>query len=194
MKFTPYLQFNGNCAEAIAFYENAFGIKAEVYKKDDGFINHAEFDFGDGCIGLSDTPPDEEQSTFGNGGISISVSLDDTDEVKSVFEKLGEGGKVFEKPEKTEWCECFCTLEDKFGVNWSLMCGEDGKVKMFHSGRLANFDADLEKELAARPHSQLSWDAVNNAIQWAASFTLDTDLTLEILLDSWKQLHCKKGN
>ena len=33
-------------------------------------------------------------------------------------------GQVFEKPEATEWCECFCTLEDKFGVNWSLMCGE----------------------------------------------------------------------
>ena len=125
MKISPYLQFNGNCAEAIAFYENAFGVKAEVCKKDDDFVTHAEFNFADGYIGLSDTPPDEEKSTFGNGGISISVSLADADEVNAVFEKLSAGGKVFENLNKTEWCECFGMLEDKFGVNWSLMCGED---------------------------------------------------------------------
>ena len=124
MKISPYLQFNGNCAEAISFYEDAFGVKAEVYKKDGVFINHAELDFGDGWIGLSDTPKDEEKSTLGNGGISISVFLADTSAVKAVFERLSAGGKIFEQPEATEWCECFCTLEDKFGVNWSLMCGE----------------------------------------------------------------------
>jgi hypothetical protein len=26
------------------------------------------------------------------------------------------------------WCECFCTLEDKFGVNWSLLCGAEKKL------------------------------------------------------------------
>ena len=65
MKVSPYMQFNGNCAAAIEFYEKAFSVKAEVYKKDDDFIDHAKFDFGDGWIGLSDTPPDEEKSTFG---------------------------------------------------------------------------------------------------------------------------------
>ena len=129
MKVSPYLQFNGNCAEAITFYEDAFGVKAEVYKEGGDFISHAELDFGNGWIGLSDTPPDEEKSTFGNGGISISVSLAGAEEVKSVFVELSAGGKVFEKPEATEWCECFCTLEDKFGVNWSLMSGgEESKL------------------------------------------------------------------
>ena len=125
MGISPYLQFNGNCAEAIAFYESAFGIKAEVYKKGDAFITHAELVFGDGYIGLSDTPPEEENSTFGNGGISISVSLAGVDEVKAVCEKLSAGGQIFQHPEATEWCECFCTLEDKFGVSWSLMRGVD---------------------------------------------------------------------
>ena len=125
MEISPYLQFNGNCSEAITFYEKAFGVKAEVYKKDDGFIDHAELDLDGGWIGLSDTPKDEEKSTFGNGGISISVSLSDVNEVKAVFERLSVGGKVFEHPEATDWCDCFCTLEDKFGVNWSLMCGAE---------------------------------------------------------------------
>ncbi|MCL2135419.1 MAG: VOC family protein [Candidatus Bathyarchaeota archaeon] len=122
MKVSPYLQFNGNCAEVVAFYEEVFGVKAEVYKSCNGFIDHAELDLGDGWIGLSDTPQNEEKSSFGNGGISISVLLADVNEVKAVFEKLSKGGKVFEVPAMTEWCECFCTLEDKFGVNWSLMC------------------------------------------------------------------------
>ena len=125
MKVSPYLQFNGNCAEAISFYEGVFGVKAEIYKEDGDFVSHAELDFGDGWIGLSDTPKGEEKSSFGNGGISISVSLANASEVKAVFGKLSAGGKVFERPEATEWCECFCTLEDKFGVNWSLLCGED---------------------------------------------------------------------
>jgi PhnB protein len=125
MTISPYLQFNGNCNEAIAFYENAFGVKAEIYKKDNSFIAHAELNIRDGYIGLSDTPPEEGESSFGNGGISISVSLAIADEVKTVLEKLSAGGVIFQKPEATGWCECFCTLEDKFGVNWSLMCGAD---------------------------------------------------------------------
>jgi PhnB protein len=124
MKISPYLQFNGNCAEAIALYEKAFGVKAEIYKESEGFISHAEFNLGDAFIGLSDTPQDEGVSTFGNGGISISISFTDIEELNVVFEKLSAEGKVFEKPDATEWCECFCTLEDKFGINWSLMCGE----------------------------------------------------------------------
>ena len=125
MKISPYLQFNGNCAEAVRFYENVFDVTAKVYKDDNGFISHAELDFGDGWIGLSDTPHDEEKSAFGNGGISISVSLTDENAVNSIFEKLSEGGKVFEKPEATEWCDLFCTFEDKYGVNWSLICGAE---------------------------------------------------------------------
>jgi PhnB protein len=125
MKISPYLQFNGNCLKAIAFYEKAFNVKANVYKETGNFVSHAELDLGDGYIGLSDTPQDEGKSSFGNGGISISVSLDSIKDVKAMFKKLSTGGKVWEKPGATDWCDCFCTLEDKFGVNWSLMCGEN---------------------------------------------------------------------
>jgi len=123
MKISPYLQFNRNCTEAISFYEEAFETKAMIFKYEGGSIVHAELDFGDGYIGLSDTPQSEEKSIFGNGGISISVSLTSVGKVKEVLEKLSAGGQVFGDPEVTEWCECFCTLEDKFGINWSLMCG-----------------------------------------------------------------------
>jgi len=124
MKISPYLQFNGNCAEAITFYEKTFSVKAEVYKEDDGFVSHAELDLGGCFIGLSDTPPEEGKSDFGNGGISISLLLDSVKEVKGLFEKLSSGGKIIKKPEATDWCDCFCTFYDKFGVNWSVICGE----------------------------------------------------------------------
>src|SRR5215469_766920 len=129
MSFYPYLQFNGNCAEAIKFYQKAFGVKAEIYKEDNGLVSHAELVFGDGWLGLSDTPKGEKKSSFGNGGISISVCLESVKELKSVFKKLSADGKVWQKPEanasngSADWCECFCTFEDKFGVNWSLMSG-----------------------------------------------------------------------
>jgi len=35
MKISPYVSFNGNCAEAVAFYEKAFNVKAEVMRYSD---------------------------------------------------------------------------------------------------------------------------------------------------------------
>jgi uncharacterized glyoxalase superfamily protein PhnB len=40
MKLTPYLNFNGNCAQAIEFYEKVFGAKADkiLYKDAAKFV------------------------------------------------------------------------------------------------------------------------------------------------------------
>ena len=72
MKISPYLSFNGNCAEAVAFYERAFGVKAEVMyykeappeedyqftKETENYVMHAQFELGGEVIMLCDAPPD----------------------------------------------------------------------------------------------------------------------------------------
>ena len=35
MRICPYVSFNGNCAEAVAFYEKAFNVKANVMRYND---------------------------------------------------------------------------------------------------------------------------------------------------------------
>jgi PhnB protein len=134
MKITPYLNFNGNCAEAVEFYEKAFGVKANVMRYSDApttegcalptgtenFILRACLtNRNDYTVFLSDVTPDMP-TAFGNG-MSISVELDNVDSVKSTFDKLKECGTVTMELQKTFWSESFGSLVDKFGVSWLLM-------------------------------------------------------------------------
>ena len=137
MKIKPYLHFNGNCAEAIEFYEKAFGVKAQVLRYSDAppsegyqpppgtenFVMHACLtNRKDYTIYLCDVPQDEP-STFGSG-MSIMVELDNTDSVTAAFNKIKEGGEVTMELQKTFWNELFGSLVDKFGVSWMIAVKE----------------------------------------------------------------------
>jgi len=137
MKITPYLNFNGNCAEAIKFYEAAFGVKAQVLKYSDAppsegyqppagtenFVLHACLtNREDYTVFMADVPPDMPLN-FGNG-MSISVELDSIDSVKSAFNALKEGGSVTMELQQTFWSKYFGSLQDKFGVNWMISVSE----------------------------------------------------------------------
>ncbi|MDR0434897.1 MAG: VOC family protein [Gracilibacteraceae bacterium] len=134
MKITPYLNFNGNCSEAIAFYEEAFGVKAKIMRYCDAppiegftiqpgtenFVMHACLtNRDDYTIFLADVTPNM-RTAFGDG-MSISIELDGADTVKSAFDKLKEGGTVLMELQKTFWSEFFGSLVDKFGVSWMIM-------------------------------------------------------------------------
>lgn len=138
MKIKPYLNFNGNCAEAIELYEKAFGFKAHVMKYSDAppsegyqlapgtenFVMHACLtNRNDYTVYLSDVTPDMP-TTFGNG-MSVMMELDSEDAVKAAFDVLKEGGKVTMELQQTFWSKCFGSVEDKFGVNWMLSIAEE---------------------------------------------------------------------
>ena len=130
MKVSPYLSFNGNCAEAIAFYEKAFNVKSEVklYKDapeelkfaPDNLVYDAQFRIGNDTIMLHDLAP-EAPATIGDN-IMITIKFDeaDTDKIKAVFNALKEGGEVTMELGEVSWSKCFGLLIDKFGVNWNV--------------------------------------------------------------------------
>jgi len=122
-KIRVELAFNGNCAEAIALYEKAFGVKAD-YTPDgaDNFVMHTWLKIGNdaiGEIGMHDREPGNECS-YGDG-VSVSVGLGSADAVKAAFDVLKEGGKVGTAPETVFFSECYCEVSDKYGVNWIMM-------------------------------------------------------------------------
>jgi len=139
MKVSPYLTFNGNCAEAIVLYEKAFGVKAESCQYKDAppsegynppsgtenFIMHAQFCVGEGIIMMCDTTPDMKHS-FSNG-MAILVQFDDEESAKKAFDILKEGGSVGMELQQTFWDKCFGSLEDKFGVGWMISLGAPGQ-------------------------------------------------------------------
>ena len=137
MKVSPYLIFNGNCAEAVKLYEEAFNTKADYCKYKDApstedfpiqsgteeFIMHCSLPIGSETIYLSDTTPDHP-TIFGNGAFAC-VELDSVDAVKSAFGVLKEGGKVFCEAQETFWNKCYAELEDRFGLKWTVMLEEE---------------------------------------------------------------------
>ena len=136
MKVSPYLIFNGNCMEAITLYEKAFKTKAKYSRYKDAppndeypimpgtedFIMHSVLPIGIETIYLADSPPNLPCS-FGNGSFAC-IELDTAEDVKSAYEVLKEGGKVFCEAQETFWSKCYAELEDKFGLKWSIMIEE----------------------------------------------------------------------
>lgn len=137
VKVRMYLYYNGNCSEAIALYEKAFGVKAEfiLWYKDvppeegavrpQGTENYVmntwlKLDNDEiGTIGMCDRLPDPKYE-FGNG-MSLHVSLGSADAVCTAFDILKEDGTVIVAPGTVFFSECYCEVRDKFGVSWILM-------------------------------------------------------------------------
>lgn len=132
MQLSPYLFFEGNCEEALKFYEQCFhgkigelvtyasspadmGIPAEWGKK----IMHGRLVFGENSLLASDAAPGRFERPQ---GFSMCIGLKDTSEGERVFKTLAEGGKVEMPFAKTFWSERFGMLVDRFGVAWMVNC------------------------------------------------------------------------
>ena len=136
MQPTPYLFFNGNCAEALDFYAQAFGgevadkmLASDMPPSEDfpipddrkGWIMHARLVIGDGEIMASDNLMGESATMDGS---SVLMSYPTAAEAKAVFDTLAEGGEITMAWEPTFWSAGFGTLRDKFGVRWMVGCDE----------------------------------------------------------------------
>jgi PhnB protein len=129
----PYLIFDGNCAEAMRFYERALGGKlarmmtfAEMpgdQKSPPGTGNriaHARLDIQDGVLMASDSMPGVH-SYEGMKGFSVSLTYTDAAESKRIYDTLAEGAKQVTMPfQKTFWSEGFGMLTDRFGTPWMV--------------------------------------------------------------------------
>lgn len=130
----PYLNFDGNCGEAMKFYHSIIGgdldiqtyantpeMKSKPEHKDR--VVHSILKNGDITIMASDGAPGLPVVM----GDSVSLSLVGSDEQKltEYFNKLAEGGKISMPLEKQFWGDKFGMLKDKFGINWMVNIGEN---------------------------------------------------------------------
>jgi len=125
-----YLAFNGNCAEAVRFYETALGGKLEVLmsgaespmaeqmpKEFAHRILHARLVLpGGGMLYAGDCPPDMPYE--GIKGVSIAVDYASTAEAEKVFGALASGGQVTMAMQPAFWAKSWGMLVDKFGTPW----------------------------------------------------------------------------
>jgi PhnB protein len=133
-QFEPYLTFNGNCAEAMRFYERTLGGKLETLirfadspmaaqnpPENADKIMHATLVLEGRRLMASDTFAGQPYD--GMKGFSLSLSYPTVAEGKRIFEALSQGGKVTMEPQKTFWVEYFGMLVDRFGTAWMVNGG-----------------------------------------------------------------------
>lgn len=128
-KLNPYISFNGNAKEAVAFYKNVFGgtLTTSTFKEggmphdpaDADKLMHAMLIADNGMtIMASDTPPGMPSNTGTN--ISISLSGDDEKELRGYWDQLVAGSQVAVPLEKAPWGDTFGMLTDAFGIGWMV--------------------------------------------------------------------------
>lgn len=133
MAVEVYLNFNGNCREAVAFYEDVFNTdKAEIMtfgetpqnpdyplpEEAKDLVMHTRLIVFGSRIMFSDTFPGMPFSTGNN--ITLAVVSDDEEQMRQAFDKLKEGGNVRMELQETFWSKCYGSLTDKFGVEWQF--------------------------------------------------------------------------
>ncbi|APA69391.1 MULTISPECIES: VOC family protein [unclassified Janthinobacterium] len=134
MRIEPYLQFNGNCAQALDYYRQHLGgdnlclmpyrgspaqdqVKEDWYDK----IMHGSVQLGSTMLMGSDGGCTEDGAK-GMHGCSICLSVDTPAEAERVFSALARDGTIQMALEETFWAQRFGMLKDQFGVAWMINC------------------------------------------------------------------------
>jgi PhnB protein len=126
----PYLFFNGNCEDALAFYSEAVGATVDHmmrYKESpqpmpglkpdfDDKVCHVTFRIGGATIMAAD----DCMSNRKFDGFSLSLSVPTEADAHQAFNALAAGGSITMPLMKTFWSPCFGMLTDKFGLGWMV--------------------------------------------------------------------------
>jgi PhnB protein len=128
-----YLNFNGNCRDAVEYYAEVFGIeKPKIMSFGDtppdpnyplpeeakNLVMHSRLNISGSNVMFSDVFPGMPFVEGNN--VSLSLVSKDIDEVKAIFHKLKDGGKVGMELQETFWSKCYGSLKDKFGIEWQF--------------------------------------------------------------------------
>ena len=139
MAIEIYLNFDGNCRDAVEFYVEVFKTEEpkimtfgemppnEEYplpEEAKNRIMHTRLNMAGSVVMFSDTFPGMPYVEGSN--ISLAIVSDDLDEVKSLFNQLKVDGTVGMELQETFWSKCYGSVKDKFGIEWQFNYGDGG--------------------------------------------------------------------
>ncbi len=139
---TPFLCVNG-AAGAIDFYTSVFGAElVERMDGADGIVAHAELDFGNGRLQLSDPQPAYQLAAPQDGPATHSIALYCPD-VDDVVERAERAGAVIREPAQTFVTgDRFASILDPFGQRWTVMTRVEDVSIAERNRRMAAWAAD----------------------------------------------------
>jgi PhnB protein len=129
-QLNPYLNFNGQCREALSFYKECLEGELELQKVAESpmatrmpsekgpFILH-------GCLSKNGSTLLMGSDMIGNNlqpGNSVNLCLNCTSdqEISTLFTRLSTGGQVKVPLHQSFWGATFGEVKDKFGITWML--------------------------------------------------------------------------
>ncbi|GAB6179967.1 VOC family protein [Desulfotomaculum defluvii] len=128
-----YINFNGNCREAVEFYAEVFETeKQQIMTYGDtqpspdfklpeqakNLVMHTFLEINGSKVMFSDVLPD--MPFIAGNNISLVIISRDMEKIKILFNKLKEGGTVGMELQETFWSKYYGLLTDKFGITWQL--------------------------------------------------------------------------
>lgn len=136
MALDVFLNFDGNCREALDFYANVFKteIKGLMLFSDapaaDGYVAseadknkvmYASLEISGSTVMFSDAP-DGYPYNAGNN-IILTVYATENAEVERLFEMLNVDPNPHMPPQQTFFAEYYAMAKDKFGLYWNIIKG-----------------------------------------------------------------------
>lgn len=136
MTIQLFLNFHGNCREAVEFYAQAFGLEMPKFmtygdnppdpeyplsEQEKKLVMYTQLLLDGNKIMFSDVPPGSP-FTAGNN-FTIALTGNETEKITAWFEKLKQGGKVEVELGETFFSKCYGMLVDKFGICWQFSQG-----------------------------------------------------------------------
>lgn len=126
-----YIFFDGQCAEAMRFYERTLGGAMETMMSyaqspdpqacppgDPNRVMHACVVLPDGRMLMASDSPEGMHKPM--SGFALALNYPTADEARRVFDTLAAGGCVTMPMARTFWTEAFGMLTDRFGTPWMV--------------------------------------------------------------------------
>ena len=130
-----YLNFNGNAAEAAAYYAKVFEApepyimrtsdmpaadQAGMPAGSENLVMHANVKTEVGDIMMSDLMPGSTVTP--NESMWINYSCKDQERLRGFFDAMAKDGEVLMPLETTFFSPLYGQVKDKFGFHWMFMC------------------------------------------------------------------------
>ena len=138
MPLSPYIAFAGNCADAIAYYQQTLGAEL-LYKITFGEMPKDAQESSDGCpsgqtypenaiahanlkISGSDIMMSDgaQSGNTGYSGFTLVLDTQDVNEGKRWFDSLGAEGQIEMAWQETFWAHGFGKVTDRYGLPWMI--------------------------------------------------------------------------
>jgi PhnB protein len=135
MTLHPWINFNGNCEEAFAFYKSVFGGEfakvirfkdlagMQVAENEADKIMQIALPIGTTTMLIGNDVPEFMGKVSENENRSkIHVVADSKDEAQKLFDGLSAGGQIDGALGDSPWGTYFGMFRDKYGIEWIIEC------------------------------------------------------------------------